>query len=174
MKICSNKDCSVPQPEQVFGKQKGGKDGLKSKCKVCISIQQKLCKSKYKNTSHGKAAIANYNNSDRAKLATDTYRYSAKGKATLLTYQQSERGKLVHRLISAKRRALKLATADDSLLQESQEGNCKYCKCVLDFSNTKLTHLDHVVPLSKGGTHTLTNVVWSCSTCNLAKGAKIL
>ncbi len=31
-------------------------------------------------------------------------------------------------------------------------------------------HLDHVIPLSKGGTHTLENLRVSCAPCNLSKG----
>lgn len=35
-------------------------------------------------------------------------------------------------------------------------------------------HLDHVIPLSKGGTHTADNVKVACAPCNLRKGARIL
>lgn len=35
-------------------------------------------------------------------------------------------------------------------------------------------HLDHVHPISKGGTHTYDNVKVSCAPCNLSKGARIL
>ena len=31
-------------------------------------------------------------------------------------------------------------------------------------------HLDHVIPLSKGGDHTLENIKVSCADCNLRKG----
>lgn len=51
----------------------------------------------------------------------------------------------------------------------SEAKNCYWC-------NTKLKnlkpHIDHYVPLSKGGTHTLDNIVISCPTCNLTKNAK--
>lgn len=33
-------------------------------------------------------------------------------------------------------------------------------------------HIDHYIPLSKGGEHTLSNLVISCPTCNLKKNAK--
>ncbi len=35
-------------------------------------------------------------------------------------------------------------------------------------------HLDHIVPLSKGGKHTLSNVQPLCARCNLEKGSKEL
>jgi 5-methylcytosine-specific restriction endonuclease McrA len=33
---------------------------------------------------------------------------------------------------------------------------------------------DHVIPHSKGGTRTLTNLVAACSTCNTSKGDRTL
>lgn len=48
---------------------------------------------------------------------------------------------------------------------------CQYCAKKL--SEKKLT-VDHVVPLSKGGTHEWTNVVAACESCNNKKGAKSL
>jgi len=33
---------------------------------------------------------------------------------------------------------------------------------------------DHVLPLAKGGTDVLTNLVWSCQDCNRSKGSKTL
>lgn len=47
--------------------------------------------------------------------------------------------------------------------------NCYWCNTKLNKNNT---HLDHLMPLSKGGEHTLTNLVVSCPTCNLQKNAK--
>ena len=48
---------------------------------------------------------------------------------------------------------------------------CQYCAKKL--SEKKLT-VDHVVPLSKGGTHEWSNVVAACGTCNNKKGNKSL
>lgn len=49
------------------------------------------------------------------------------------------------------------------------EGKCSYCHC----NPPKLTQ-DHIVPLSKGGTHTMDNVVPACIRCNCIKGNKDL
>lgn len=34
-------------------------------------------------------------------------------------------------------------------------------------------HVDHIIPLARGGSHTPSNLCCSCSSCNLAKGAKL-
>jgi 5-methylcytosine-specific restriction endonuclease McrA len=45
---------------------------------------------------------------------------------------------------------------------------CQYC------GSTKRLTLDHVIPRSKGGTHTWDNVVTACEKCNSAKGDRLL
>ena len=49
------------------------------------------------------------------------------------------------------------------------DGKCQYC-------NTEVTlksgTVDHVIPRSKGGTHTWENVVLACTKCNQKKGNK--
>lgn len=44
---------------------------------------------------------------------------------------------------------------------------CCYC-------DARASHLDHVVPLSRGGTDVESNIVPACASCNLSKGAKTL
>ncbi|MFJ8394374.1 HNH endonuclease [Streptomyces sp. NPDC094144] len=44
---------------------------------------------------------------------------------------------------------------------------CAYC-------NANAEHLDHVVPLSRGGSDVESNMVPACAKCNLSKGAKTL
>ncbi len=59
-------------------------------------------------------------------------------------------------------------TADESHdILERQGGNCLYCGASLDSS----AHLDHFVPLSRGGRNSKENLVWACSPCNRSKGA---
>lgn len=48
---------------------------------------------------------------------------------------------------------------------------CYYCK--KRFPRSKM-HIDHIVPVSKNGTHTADNLCISCKTCNLCKNAKPL
>lgn len=52
--------------------------------------------------------------------------------------------------------------------QDKQKKICYWC----DKSCKKSFHIDHYVPLSKGGEHKLENLVIACPTCNLTKSAK--
>ena len=48
---------------------------------------------------------------------------------------------------------------------------CQYCgKMAPDV----ILHVDHIVPVSKGGTNDILNLVTSCQDCNLGKGARKL
>lgn len=46
---------------------------------------------------------------------------------------------------------------------------CAYCG-----GNTGGIHMEHVIPISRGGRHAIGNVLPACRTCNLSKGAKLL
>ena len=77
------------------------------------------------------------------------------------------------------RRRAKMEDADDNsvtaeylrYLLEIQEHRCGYC---FDLMETGNRHLDHIVPLSKDGLHSIGNVIYTCSKCNLEKNAKDL
>jgi len=48
-------------------------------------------------------------------------------------------------------------------------GRCAYCG-----GTEGGIHMDHVIPLSRGGRHAIGNVVPACRKCNLSKGSKLL
>lgn len=52
---------------------------------------------------------------------------------------------------------------------ESQGWICVYCKC--DISNKY--HVDHIIPLSKGGKHNPDNIQLTCPSCNVRKSNKL-
>lgn len=44
---------------------------------------------------------------------------------------------------------------------------------IVELRSSKV-HLDHIYPISKGGIHSITNVVWSCASCNLRKSDSVI
>lgn len=55
----------------------------------------------------------------------------------------------------------------------SRDGGAICAYCGLRFKLRRLT-IDHVVPLSRGGTNALTNLVLACGPCNQSKADKLL
>lgn len=95
------------------------------------------------------------------------------------TREHSRRHKssaLQSRVYTSRRRAHKLAslgrhTKSDVVLQyQSQKGLCWWCGKPLD---PKKYHVDHRVPLSKGGSDDARNICITCPRCNLSKHDKM-
>ena len=85
-------------------------------------------------------------------------------------------GHYLSTIIIPRRRAQKLgATISDFTLEQWQQtledhgSTCAYC----GKSDANLTQ-DHVIPLSKGGNHTASNIVPACRFCNSSKGSRLL
>lgn len=54
---------------------------------------------------------------------------------------------------------------------DAQSPVCSYCAIQLSSDQIQL---DHVIPLSRGGSHTIDNFAISCRSCNCSKGNKTL
>lgn len=57
------------------------------------------------------------------------------------------------------------------LAQSGKKIHCYYCRAVTRCGHR---HVDHVIPLSRGGQHVRTNLVIACISCNLKKGTRII
>lgn len=79
---------------------------------------------------------------------------------------------LAHASHEAKRRAQKYTTQvediDIEFVYERDSGICWICEHSVDKANV---HLEHIIPLSRGGSHTHDNVSVSHPVCNLRKGS---
>ncbi len=101
-------------------------------------------------------------------------------------YYNTENGKMKHIARTHKRRYLKSKARDGTLphnikhpltkelqsLLELQNNKCFVCGCEISHA-LKNIHLDHHVPISKGGADSISNVVWLCAPCNLTKSDKM-
>ena len=56
-----------------------------------------------------------------------------------------------------------------NLVRNRDRAICYHCKKVASDG-----HCDHLIPLSRGGTDAISNLVWSCSQCNLSKGNRMI
>ena len=163
MKECSK--CKQQKPKAEFAKRTKAADGLQNYCKEC---KKTLRKEYYKEIE----CTETNTEIRRERQRTQHYKY-------IQGLYKSSKGYFKIKASKSKRRKLITDNNDNTitatsldLLKTAQSNKCYYCDSLLLFDNS--THLDHYIPLSKGGMHSITNVVWSCATCNLNKHDKIL
>jgi len=58
-----------------------------------------------------------------------------------------------------------LSISDNDLSRLLRDKCCGYCRTAI--INTP--HLDHIIPISRGGRHSISNLIISCQLCNLTK-----
>ena len=78
--------------------------------------------------------------------------------------------------LSSKHKALRRGALDGELIDrnavwERDKGICGICNQEIEDATW---HLDHIIPVSKGGKHVYANVQSTHASCNLRKGANIL
>lgn len=90
-----------------------------------------------------------------------------------LLYEAENPGGIADR--AAKRRSQKLGafveTVNRKVVFENYHGICYMCSVILDPNEW---HLEHIIPLSRGGEHSYENTAASCKPCNQRKSNKIL
>lgn len=194
MKIlpCGNGECPRCQkilPLDCFGSNQSTRNGKNCYCKACVRAISESRKGYYKKWCSENRAKINANgqkwrseNTDlRKEVVKKSYlKHREKTLQWKREYYQRNKDKWrtvwlssmnVRRAIKARYLA-RLAAAEkipyrrrDIFARDNR--TCIYC-------NAPAQCLDHVVPLSKGGSDTPFNVVACCHTCNGEKGFKLL
>lgn len=166
-KLCSKCSEWKPATNQYFHVCNRKSDSLAESCKVCRrkwAIENSDYRSQY-NQEFSKT-----HREDRNRYAQQL-RDKNKQRINELRKQWREKNPERTEATNSKRRALILGadgfhTAEDVRRQfKAQKGKCYWC----DVQVGKKYHLDHVFPLSKGGSNGPENIVISCPHCNDSK-----
>ncbi len=104
-------------------------------------------------------------------------RYYAKNKETMnAAYRRWAKENPEKRLAKENRRraikaAVEVGDVDYAAIWERDGGVCHVCGERVTLGEH---HFDHVIPLSRGGEHSMENIAVAHATCNLKKGAKLM
>ena len=158
--------CKEFKARSEFGLKTAAKDGLQTWCKKCLSDYYAEHKEHRKEQRDPDRANANSLKWIRAN--------PEKHNTISLAWQKANPEK--HCAKQHRRRALKLNASgthtieDIKALYDSQGGRCAYG----DHDISHGYHVDHVVPLSRGGSNGPENLALACARCNTSKGDKLL
>lgn len=189
MKTCTK--CRETKDAAMFPRDKGRADGLFPWCKTCVAAKQVKWREANRTKHRGavlayqKANRASKNASDRKRYHDDPVKartenkrkrsqpeYKAKRRSTYASYRAANLDKLADK--EAKRRAIKVAATVEPVSRAEVwsrgAGQCWLCGKPVTLRGM---HVDHAVPLSRGGAHSYANCRPACAGCNLRKGAKL-
>lgn len=147
------------------------------RCRKCCYLQLKEWRSKnrdYINSSNRRS----YQRNKERRTSTQRKLYWNNRDAKLaqkLAYKQTPKGKEVKYKSKLKRRALEydayLEPVARSIVFTRDLGICHICKLEVDPNDW---HVDHIIPLVRGGKHGYDNVAVAHPGCNLRKHTKIV
>lgn len=168
-RVCT--DCQEAKPLTEYHKDKRGLRGHRGICKSC---RGKYMNGYYRENREQKLQYEvdrRLNNLEHIRNL-DNLRYQRdKDKRIELATQHSHirRARILGRELDRGITVLKL--------RKLYGDRCPYCQVRLDFKagkkgdyNPKRASIEHLIPISKGGTHTWDNCVLACMGCNLSRG----
>lgn len=127
--------------------------------------------------AYAKAYYAAHRQEKKAYYAAHRDECNANAKAWRKAHPEQRRD--IHHVNTAKRRArLRGATIGDAkdlrsaynLIRTAPRLLCYWCGKVVA---TKDRHVDHIIPIAKGGAHAAWNLCCACAGCNLKKHARL-
>jgi 5-methylcytosine-specific restriction endonuclease McrA len=112
-----------------------------------------------------------YYHNNKQKRAAYAAEYRKANKEKIQAYWRSPKGKTVMMNAMHRRRSriskTSTVTSSEMLALKRKAKSCYYCGI-----KTNALTFDHIQPLTKGGAHTLDNLIMACAPCNSRKHAK--
>jgi 5-methylcytosine-specific restriction endonuclease McrA len=148
--------CKQDKTTDDFYKHKQRADGLRTHCKDCSKLQFQLIKPSKKQRAASSKKWAD-NNRDFVRQTDKNYKQKNPQKVL----------SAIHKRNAQKRNNGVFKILDKELLK-LKNSSCFYC------DERELITMDHIIPLSKGGNHSIGNLISACSRCNSSKNNKLL
>ena len=170
--------CNEVLPVSEFYKNSKSKDGLACYCKKCCVKRstEYYHAHREERLEYGNKYFENRREEHRKYTreyhAKNKERINAKERERIKTPEGREKSREHAAMRRARRKNARVGTMPNryrAIIRKNQNNLCYYCGC--DLSKTG-EHLDHKQPLSRGGEHSMENIVLSCPACNMSKGAK--
>jgi 5-methylcytosine-specific restriction endonuclease McrA len=170
-KVCNR--CRRKRPSTAFYRLAATVDGLTRECKKCLNARR---------AAHKKANLARERSRQAAYAKTpkqrekrrEWYRQNIENSraSTRKRYRANhDRARAKRDVRRARKRAVPHETISRHKVFDRDKGICHICKKPVALQKM---HLDHLIPLSRGGPHTYANVRVAHAVCNLRKSNKLV
>ena len=184
--------CGVTKPLTEFDRRKDSPSGFKSSCKPCKRESDAAAMRRWRERnpelSRERSRFYVAQNPEKERERYRRYDRENREKRRLAIAKSREENPEHHRELGRKWRAANLelcrarcraywhrkrsgadpAADVDAYCELLMLQACAYCGATDNMS------IDHVIPLSKGGTHEIDNLLPACRSCNSSKGARPL
>lgn len=156
--------CGEEKALHDFPVQKQNQTGRSGRCRLCTNLQQREQKARWGRDNRAKKAAWQRENVS----AEQAREYRQRTYYRDLAYSRE-----VGRRNRSQYRARIRGCEGTHTSQEWRDLCAKYGnRCAYCGSEEKMTR-DHVIPLSRGGTNDISNLVPACLRCNLRKGRRL-
>ena len=163
--------CNQTLCDTEFYVDKSKKSGFASECIVCKKQRSKLWRSNNKQAHRDYSRNWIKEHPEQARTTSKLWAARNKDKVQASRDKWNEANKEIIRLKTLNRRArlkkAKTYLVTDKDIKKMLRQPCNYC-------GAKATQIDHVLPLVKGGTHSVGNLAPACASCNGSKAGKFL
>lgn len=171
-KVCTK--CGKRKPLGSYCKNKGGKYGLYSRCNFCKNEVTRIWQ------KNNKEYCAKYIKENRERYTKHQRRWAKynRERANEVSRNWKKRNPEKIQVLDHRRRSREKNAVSDGLwnadirkqIYQAQEGLCYWSGKKISLGKS---HIDHIVPLSRGGTDTISNKVLADAKMNSRKNAKL-
>ena len=174
--------CLAVKDREMFTVDRQKRDGRHSMCKTCLAADKALRRrakgirelTKFDDTStikHCRACLlpilrkefGAHSSYCRQCMADRSVTYRIENPEAVNATRTKAAALRLERLQSAG--IFRVTRRDLNRQWERQRGECPMCQTSLK----KSAHVDHIVPVAKGGRHSIGNLQWLCGPCNIKK-----
>lgn len=181
-RTCTKCGETFPATADFFYKKERGLYGLFSHCKKCHNAMTKPKSTEWAKTHPVETKQARDRHTEKnhdVLLANARIKYRDNPEPNRVRCRKWRQNNRLKHAIKSQRRRARVSNAEGTythtdLLQmyEDQGGHCAYCGIGIFWDIPKDVHIEHIIPLSRGGSNWSDNICLTCASCNLSKGDK--